>query len=81
MKYQFMNRDSRLLCRPFGLLVDPCNGCNLACAGCVHSERSRSLNLFQWKSGMLPTDRPDAFFDVTAHAEFRPFSVTTVSRS
>lgn len=34
MKYQFRNRDSRLLCKPFGLLVDPCNGCNLACRLC-----------------------------------------------
>ena len=62
MKYQFRNRDSRLLCKPFGLLVDPCNGCNLACPGCVHSVRARSLNLFQWKNGMLPSDRMDAFF-------------------
>jgi MoaA/NifB/PqqE/SkfB family radical SAM enzyme len=62
MKYQFLIRDSRLLCKPFGLLVDPCNGCNLACPGCVHSVRARSLNLFQWKSGMLPSSRMDAFF-------------------
>jgi organic radical activating enzyme len=61
-KYEFLNRASRLLCKPFGLLVDPCNGCNLACPGCVHSARARSLNLFQWKSGMLPCDRLDAFF-------------------
>ena len=56
-KYHFLNRSSTLVSKPFGLLVDPCNGCNLACPGCVHSNRARALNLFQWKPGMVATER------------------------
>src|SRR6266536_75694 len=36
-KYHFVSRSAVLVSRPFGLLVDPSNGCNLACPGCVHS--------------------------------------------
>jgi pyruvate-formate lyase-activating enzyme len=57
LKHQFQDRSSTLVCRPFGLLVDPCSGCNLACPGCVHSTRARALNLFQWKPGMLKEGR------------------------
>ncbi len=38
-------------------MVDPINNCNLACPGCVHSPRSKELELFQWNSGMLSPER------------------------
>lgn len=56
-KYHFRERSTFVLSRPFGLLVDPCNGCNLACPGCVQSTRAKSLRLFEWNNGMLAVDR------------------------
>ena len=56
-RYHFFARDTALLSRPFGLVVDPVNNCNLACPGCVHSARSRQFGLFQWESGLLSPDR------------------------
>lgn len=60
-RYHFLARSSTLLSRPYGLEVDPINNCNLACPGCVHSSRSRELELFQWTSGMLSEERFAAF--------------------
>jgi len=56
-KHHFAARDTRLISRPLGLLVDPSNGCNLACPGCVQSARAKSLRLFDWKNGLLAGDR------------------------
>ena len=56
-KYHFQSRDSVLLSRPFGLVVDPSNVCQLACPGCVHSNRSEALKLFDWSNGTLGEDR------------------------
>ena len=56
-KHHFLARDTSLLSRPLGLLVDPSNGCNLACPGCVQSTRAKSLRLFDWKNGLLPSER------------------------
>jgi MoaA/NifB/PqqE/SkfB family radical SAM enzyme len=56
-KYHFRARDTRLISRPLGLLVDPSNGCNLACPGCVQSTRAKSLRVFDWKNGLLPAER------------------------
>jgi len=56
-KYHFQARNEVLLSRPFGLVVDPANGCNLACPGCVHSEHSKTLKLFDWDKGMLSEER------------------------
>src|SRR5262245_51717280 len=35
-KHHFRMRSERLLSAPFGIVVDPMNGCQLACPGCVH---------------------------------------------
>ena len=55
-QYHFRARSTRVLAAPFGLIVDPANGCGLACPGCVHSARSRKLELFTWEKGMLSGD-------------------------
>src|ERR1700685_3364108 len=52
-RYHFLARTTAVLSRPYGLVVDPINNCNLACPGCVHSPRVKELQLFQWNSGML----------------------------
>jgi len=52
-RFHFNARSSLLLSRPFGLVVDPSNMCQLACPGCVHSTRLEDLKLFDWPSGTL----------------------------
>ncbi len=52
-RHHFHARDTALLSRPFGIVVDPSNMCQLACPGCVHSERSELVNLFDWPKGTL----------------------------
>lgn len=52
-KYQFLTRSSSLLSSPYGIIVDPMNACQLACPGCVHSNRSKELKLFDWGPGVL----------------------------
>ncbi len=56
-RHHLRARDTELLSRPFGLVVDPSNVCQLACPGCVHSERSELVNLFDWPKGTLPESR------------------------
>jgi MoaA/NifB/PqqE/SkfB family radical SAM enzyme len=56
-KYHFLARSAAVLSRPFGLVVDPSDMCQLACPGCVHSSRSELLNVFDWHKGTLSEDR------------------------
>jgi MoaA/NifB/PqqE/SkfB family radical SAM enzyme len=56
-KYHFRARDTVLQSRPFGLVVDPSNVCELACPGCVHSHGSEELKRFDWPKGTLSEDR------------------------
>jgi MoaA/NifB/PqqE/SkfB family radical SAM enzyme len=56
-RYHFQSRSEVLRSRPFGLVVDPANGCNLACPGCVHSTHSKEFKLFDWDKGMLSEAR------------------------
>jgi pyruvate-formate lyase-activating enzyme len=56
-RYHFQARTTAVLSRPYGLVVDPINNCNLACPGCVHSSRAKELQAFSWNSGMLSPDR------------------------
>lgn len=48
-RVEFTARRTFLHARPFGLELDPCNSCALACPGCVHSRKE----LFDWPKGML----------------------------
>ena len=52
-KYHFSRKDTTLLSRPAGIVVDPANACNLACPGCVHSANAKALKLFEWGPGLL----------------------------
>jgi len=56
-RHHFRARSTSLLSRPFGLVVDPSNVCQLACPGCVHSDRSEALQLFDWPKGTLSETR------------------------
>lgn len=55
-RVEFTARRSHLHARPFGLELDPCNACALACPGCVHSRK----DLFDWPKGLLS---PTQFHD------------------
>jgi MoaA/NifB/PqqE/SkfB family radical SAM enzyme len=55
-RFHFNARSSTVLSRPFGLVIDPSNMCQLACPGCVHSTRAEDLKLFDWPHGTLSQD-------------------------
>ena len=59
----FFHRAQRAIASPFGLVVEPSNGCNLACPGCVHSENARQRNVFDWSPGMVKADLMRDFLD------------------
>jgi MoaA/NifB/PqqE/SkfB family radical SAM enzyme len=61
-KYHYRSRHVELLSRPFGLIVDPSNFCNLACPGCVHSAHVKELGIFEWQTGLMPADRMAALY-------------------
>jgi MoaA/NifB/PqqE/SkfB family radical SAM enzyme len=56
-RYHFQARSRSLLSRPFGLIVDPSNACQLACPGCVHSVRNDAQQVFDWPNATLSEDR------------------------
>jgi MoaA/NifB/PqqE/SkfB family radical SAM enzyme len=56
-RFHFGRRNTTLRSRPFGLVVDPSNMCQLACPGCVHSARNEALQIFDWPKGTLTEQR------------------------
>jgi MoaA/NifB/PqqE/SkfB family radical SAM enzyme len=73
-KQHFHARSTTLLSRPFGLIIDPSNSCNLACPGCVHSQNARERKFFQWGTGTMPQSRMSRFLSsygpYAIHADF-----------
>lgn len=65
-RVEFTARRAKTVSRPFGIEVDPCNGCALACPGCVHSQPS----LFNWPKGMLSPDNMENYL-----RQFGPFAL------
>jgi MoaA/NifB/PqqE/SkfB family radical SAM enzyme len=59
-RYHFQARSASVVSRPFGLVIDPSNMCQLACPGCVHSIRNEELKVFDWPKGTLSEDRLSA---------------------
>lgn len=56
-RHHLRMRSGAVLSRPFGLVIDPSNMCQLACPGCVHSTRNEELKLFDWPKGTLTESR------------------------
>src|SRR4051812_45922385 len=56
-KRYFLARSERVGSRPLGLVIDPSNGCNLSCPGCVHSAGVQEQALFRWDKGLLSERR------------------------
>ena len=52
----FFDRAQRAIASPFGLVVEPSNGCNLGCPGCVHSANAKQRKVFDWSPGMVKAD-------------------------
>jgi MoaA/NifB/PqqE/SkfB family radical SAM enzyme len=69
-RHHIQARSTRVLSRPFGLVVDPSNMCRLACPGCVHSDRSELLNIFDWRKGTLPEARLSALLN-----QYGPYAI------
>lgn len=59
-RYDFQTHSTSVLSRPYGLVIDPSNMCQLACPGCVHSTRNETLQVFDWPKGTLSEDRLSA---------------------
>lgn len=56
-RFHFQARSVSVGSRPFGLVVDPSNVCQLACPGCVHSHRAEEFKLFDWPNGTLSEEK------------------------
>lgn len=70
-RYEYLHAHTRLLARPFGLIIDPANHCNLHCPGCVHSNTERVKNIrFDWPPGLLREEVYDRLL-----RRFIPFSI------
>jgi MoaA/NifB/PqqE/SkfB family radical SAM enzyme len=72
-RYHFQARSASLLSRPFGLIVDPSNVCQLACPGCVHSVGSEASQLFDWPKGTLSENRLSALLK-----RYGPYAIGTL---
>jgi len=59
-RYHLQARSAAVMSRPFGLVIDPSNMCQLACPGCVHSERNEALKIFDWPNATLGEARLSA---------------------
>lgn len=79
-RVEFAARRMRPVSRPFGIEVDPCNGCALACPGCVHSKPA----LFDWPKGMLSPDNMDNYLQrygpFATHAKFCNYGEPLLNR-
>jgi MoaA/NifB/PqqE/SkfB family radical SAM enzyme len=56
-RFDFERRSVAVASRPFGLVIDPSNTCQLACPGCVHSTQNEQRGLFSWPNGTLSAGR------------------------
>ena len=72
-RYHFRARSASLLSRPFGLVIDPSNVCQLACPGCVHSNSNEALQLFDWPKGTLSENRLSALLK-----RYGPYAIGTL---
>lgn len=89
-RYHLRARNASVRSRPFGLVVDPPNMCQLACPGCVHSERSEALRVFDWRKGAVSESRLSALLKLygpyaiaayfCSYGEPLPFDLVCVRR-
>ena len=70
-KAEFLRRAEHLVSRPYALLIDPSNSCNLQCPGCIHSKGNKDM--FDWPDGLLSEEVFERF--LAAYGPYA-FSVT-----
>ena len=78
-KRELLARSTTPLSRPYGLMVDPSNGCNLACPGCVHSTSVKPLKISTGTRGYCRKPFFVALCNVTEAMHFKSCSVTMAS--
>ena len=71
-RYQYLRRHTRLIARPFGLIVDPSNSCSLACPGCIHRKTGTDQNPIDWMPGNLKQATLNLLLD-----ELGPYAINT----
>ena len=62
-KYERIKKKIIIQNRPYGLLVDPANGCNFHCPGCVHT---LSQTEYDWPDGLLTEESYNNFLNIYA---------------
>lgn len=70
-KSQYLNRHEYIISSPYGLIVDPSNGCPLHCHGCLHNNLFRQKMSSDWPSGILEQNIFQKFIE-----KFGPGSAT-----
>jgi len=66
-KYERAKKKINIQNRPYGLIVDPSNGCNLHCPGCVHT---LSQTNFDWPNGLITEESYSNFLGIYAPYAF-----------
>jgi len=69
-KYHFSNRHSGVASRPFQLMLDPANSCQLRCPGCIHTENPRLRQQYSWPAGVMNLDTYIEFMKVYGPTAF-----------
>jgi MoaA/NifB/PqqE/SkfB family radical SAM enzyme len=69
-KYERARKKTIIQNRPYGLIVDPSNGCNLYCPGCVHS---LSQTNYDWPNGLITEESYGNFLNIYAPYAFYAF--------
>ena len=72
-RYHYASRHAQLASRAVTLMLDPSNSCQLACAGCVHTENPEFRAQLQWPHGVM---RPRTFAALLR--DVGPFALNTV---
>ena len=71
-KFQYRHRHAHLIAQPFGLIVDPCNTCPLACPGCIHRKTELPQANIDWVPGNLKQNTVDQLF-----GKYGPYAIST----
>ncbi len=63
VNFQYRQRHESLISFPYGLIVDPSNGCPLRCPGCLHNRVFQNKIHPDWPPGLLNMETYKKFLD------------------
>lgn len=69
-KYEYYHGYAKLLSRPFCIIFDPSNFCQLHCPGCMHSHSYDSISADYWGKDILSWDSYKKIIDLYAPYAF-----------